>query len=84
MYFKSFYSDLYTRRSVKTEEEIFDYLYGLNVPELSHEEKTSYEGILTVKECWNALDFMNNNKSPGNEIHKEFYLASFNYLNRYL
>ena len=41
---KSFYSELCTRRSVKTEKEIFDYLYDLNIPKLSHEAKTSCEG----------------------------------------
>ena len=41
---KSFYSELYTRWSVKTEKEIFDYLYDLNIPKLSHEAKTSCEG----------------------------------------
>ena len=51
---KSFYSKLYTRRSVKTEKEIFKYLYDLNIPKLSHEAMTSCEGKLMVKECWNA------------------------------
>ena len=38
-----------------------------------------------VKECWNTLDSMGNNKSPGNDgFTKEFYLAFFNDLNRYL
>ena len=64
---KSFYSKMYTRRSVKTEKEISDYLYDLNIPKLSHEAMTSCEGNLTVKECWNALDSIGNNKSPGNE-----------------
>ena len=42
-------------------------------------------GKLRVKECWNALDSMGNNKSPGNDgFTKEFYLAFFNDLNRYL
>ena len=41
---KSFYSELYTRRSVKTEKEIFDYLYDLNIPKLSLKAKTSCEG----------------------------------------
>ena len=41
---KSFYSELYTRRSVKTEKEIFDYLYDMNIPKLSHEAMTSCEG----------------------------------------
>ena len=64
---KSFYSKLYTRRSVKTEKEIFDYLYDLNIPKLAYEVKTSCEGKLTVKECWNALDSIDNNRSPGND-----------------
>ena len=82
---ESFYSKLYTRRSVKTEKEIFDFLYDLNILKLSHEAMTSCEGELTVKECWNALDSMGNNKSPGNDgFRKEFYLAFFNNLNQYL
>ena len=82
---KSFYSEMYTRRSVKTEKEIFDYLCDLNIPELSHEAMTLCEGKRTVKECWNALDSMGNNKSPGNDgFTKEFYLAFFTDLNQYL
>ena len=82
---KSFYSKLYTRRSIKTEKEIFDYLYDLNIPKRSHEAMTSCEGKLMVKECWNALDLIGNNKSPGNDgFTKEFYLAFFNDLNQYL
>ena len=65
---KSIYSELYTRRSVKTEKEIFDYL---NIPKLSHEAKTSCAGKLTVKECWNASDSTGNNKSPGNDGFKK-------------
>ena len=41
---KSFYSELYARRSVKTEKQIFDYLYDLNLPKLSHAAMTSCEG----------------------------------------
>ena len=75
---KSFYSELYIRRSVKTEKEIFDYLYDLSIPKLFHEAMTSCEGKLTVKECWNALDLMGSNKSPGNDgFTKEFYLTFF-------
>ena len=42
-------------------------------------------GNLMVKECWNVLDSMGNNKSPGNDgFTEEFYLAFFSDLNRYL
>ena len=38
-----------------------------------------------MKKCWNALDSMGNNKSPGNDgFTKGFYLAVFNDLNQYL
>ena len=38
-----------------------------------------------MKECWNALDSMGSNTSPGNDgFTKEFYSAFFNDLNRYL
>ena len=38
-----------------------------------------------VKECWNALDSIGNNKSPGNDgFTKEFYLAFLTDLNQYL
>ena len=74
---KSFYSKLCTRRSVKLRKKY------LNIPKLSHEAMTSCEGKLTVKECWNALDSMSNNKSPGNDgFTKEFYSAFFNDLNQ--
>ena len=42
-------------------------------------------GKLMVKECWNALDSMGNNKLPGNDgFTTEFYIAFFNDLNQYL
>ena len=59
--------------------------YNLNIPKLSQEGKISCEGKLTVKECWNVLDSMGNNRSPENDgFTKEFYSAFFNDLNRYL
>ena len=57
----------------------------MNIPKLAHEAKTSCEGELTTKECRNALDSMDNNKSPRNDgFTKEFYLTFFNDLNRCL
>ena len=38
-----------------------------------------------MKECWNGLNSIGNNKSPENDrFTKEFYLAFFNDLNQYL
>ena len=36
---KSFYSELYARCSVKTEKEIFHYLYDLNIPKLFMQQR---------------------------------------------
>ena len=70
---KSFYSNLYKRRSMKTEAECLEYLNSINIPCLTDSDTQSCEGRLTVKECWDALRSMKNNKSPGNDgITKEF------------
>ena len=75
---KTFYSNLYKRTSVKTEEECLQYLLKLSTPKLSEDEKSLCEGKLTLNECWSALSSMKNGKSPGNDgFTKEFYVAFF-------
>ena len=72
---KTYYQNLYRKRSVKTEEECLEYLSELNTPSLSLEERELCEGKLTLTECWNALQSMKDGKSPGNDgLTKEFYL----------
>ena len=46
---KSFYSNLYSRKSDKTEQECFQYLASINVPKLSESERGECEGRLTLK-----------------------------------
>ena len=73
---KGFYSDLYKRRAFKTEEECFKYLESINMPQLN--DCNRCEGIITKRECWDALSSMNDNKSPGNYgLSKEFYICFF-------
>ena len=70
---KSFYSNLYKRRSMKTEAECLEYLNSINIPCLIDSDTQSCEERLTVKECWDALRSMKNNKNSGNDgITKEF------------
>ena len=58
---------------MKTEAECLEYLNSINIPCLTNSDTQSCEGRLTVKECWDALRSMKNNKSPGNDgITKEF------------
>ena len=66
---------------MKTEKECLQYLYDLNLPQLSNQDRNSCEGLLTKKECWDSLNAMKNGKSPGNDgLSKEFYVCFFNEL----
>ena len=59
--------------------ECLEYLHSLNIPKLSEAERNSCEGLLTKKECWEALNEMKNGKSLGNDgLTKEFYMCFFN------
>ena len=76
---KSFYSSLHKPRSTKNEEECLEYLRSFNLPQISSCERESFEGLLTRKECWEALQSMKNRKSPGNDgLTEEFYVCFFN------
>ena len=72
----SFYSNLYSRKSVKTEKDCLQYLASINTPKLSESEREEGEGRLTLHKCWEALQSMKNGKSPGNDgLTKEFYVC---------
>ena len=75
---KAFYSKLYKKTSVKTEEECLQYLSNLSTPLLTENEKSFCEGKLTLNECWEAYNSIKNRKSPGNDgFTKEFYVSFF-------
>ena len=78
---KSFYRNLYTRKSCKTEKQCFGYLDEINTPVLTPEEREFCEGQLTLNEILKALNTMPKNKTPGSDsLTKEFYLAFFDLL----
>ena len=79
---KSFYENLYTKRSLKTEKnvlkECLEHLSRINTPHLSQSDKASCEGKLTLQIIWEALISMKNRKTPGNDgLTKEFYVCFF-------
>ena len=75
---RDFYSNLYKRCGTKTEKECLQYQYDLNLPQLSDQDRNLCEGLLTKKECWNSLNDMKNEKSPGNDgLSNEFYVCIF-------
>ena len=55
---KAFYSKLYKKTSVKTEDECLQYLSNLSTPVLTEDEKSLCEGKLTLNECREALNSM--------------------------
>ena len=73
---KSFYSSLKRKRSLITEDESMEYLGNINTPKLQDNDIKRCERKLTLKECWEALNSMKNNKSLGNDgFTKEFYVC---------
>ena len=75
---KSFYTNLYTSKSRKTERECLQYIASINTPKLSDTDKLSCEGKLTLQNCWDALNSMKSGKTPGNDgLTKEFYVYFF-------
>ena len=72
-----FYQYLYRKWSVKTEEECLKYLSKLNTLSLSLEERELCEGKLTLSECWKALQFMKDGKSPGNDASQKSFMLHF-------
>ena len=70
---------------MKTEAECSEYLNSIKIPCLTDSDTKSCEERLTVKECWDALRSMKNNKSPGNDgITKEFLEYFFEKLETFL
>ena len=61
---RDFYSNLYTLRNTKTVKECLDYLNRLQIPRLIKTDRDSCEGMLTKKECWEALNAMKKWKKP--------------------
>ena len=75
---KSFYTNLYTSKSRKTEGECLQYIASINTLKLSDTDKLSCEGKLTLQDCWDALNSMKSGKTPGNDgLTKEFYVCFF-------
>ena len=70
---------IYKRHSSKNEKECLEYLRSLNIPQIGSCERESCEGLLSRKECWEALQSLKNGKSPGNDgLTKEFDVCFFN------
>ena len=78
---KSYFGNLYSSRSLKTEHECLEYLKGTKAHVLTTDQCKSCEGKLSLNEIYQALVNIPPNKSPGNHgLSKEFYLCVFDML----
>ena len=82
---QNYYSNLYEKKNSHSEVECADYMDELQSSRLSEEEKMSCEELLTIHECYESLEKMNNNRTPGNDgLTKEFYLYFWSILGEYM
>ena len=58
---------MYSRKSNPDSNEIYTYLDSVEFDTLSEEEALLCEGLLTEKECYDALISVPNNKTPGSD-----------------
>lgn len=70
-----FYESLYANKSVKSSDDISQYLQCIETPTLTDDEKELCEGLITTEECRATIKSFKNNKTPGNDgLPIEFYL----------
>ena len=72
----NFYSNLYSKRSLRTEDECCQYLASISTPQLSSTDREVCEGKITLQNCWEALLSMNDRKLPGNDGQKSYLFVS--------
>ena len=59
---------MYTKKSMKTEQECFEYLAKISTPQLSENDKVFCECKLTLQNIWEALNSMKNGKPGGGAL----------------
>ena len=74
---KEFYSNLYKRKSSKSETDCLDYLKIINIPNLSTEDMNKCEGRLSKQECWDALQSFGNNKVLVMLAYQKSFMSAF-------
>ena len=77
---RHFYETLYSRKVV---DESLDEYFLKDIPCLSEDSCTKFEGHITLEEYKSTLELMQNHKSPGPDgLPKEFYTFAFPYIGR--
>ena len=72
------YTNSFSRKSVMTVQDCEAFLDTLDIPSLMPDERDICESMIDVNECFNCLQSMHSNKTPGNDvITHQFYIAFF-------
>ena len=82
----SFYGSLYTsRNSATVNKEMENLFLDQELPKLNDDDKQKCEGLLTAKECLEAVKLLESGKSPGTDgLPAEFYNIFWNDISPYL
>ena len=71
---KTFYKNLFTRKSNQTFGDCSTFLDGINTPSLSIEQQQFCDSPIAIEELTESLNSMHNGKTPGNDgLTIEFY-----------
>ena len=62
--FKLFYQLLYTSEATFTKNDIVSFFDGLNLTELSEQQRHLMDSPFTINELYEAIECMNQGKSP--------------------
>ena len=81
----SFYNELYTSKITKRTENLEELFFDQEHPKLNQIDKENCEGLLTEKECLEAVKSMELGKSPGTDgLPAEFYKVFWKDISPYL
>ena len=70
----AFYEDLYSSKTITSQEQFDLFIRNRNFPKLSDEDRDEIEGPLTLEECKTVLESFQENKLPGEDgFTVEFY-----------
>ena len=79
-----FYSELFSKKVTKSEQECSDFLDTINIPSISEDHKILCDKILSIDDLSTSLKNMNSGKSPCNhgltvDFYKFFLFESYKY-----
>lgn len=83
---EEFFKKIYETKNTSPETDSFKHFFeSADLPTLDDDEAESCEGLLTIKECADALGNLHNNKTPGSDgFTIEFYRCFWEMLGQFM